>query len=158
MNTLKLNAKLEYEMEIDKECADLCNALNSLPAIVTISSCCGHGKSPFSIFFKVRESNDGLFFLTRCVDSRYWRYGNFWKIELSVGDNFDTGLMIDLPITYCLHSGSFTGQMAYDQAKSLVENMNNHLNHKNFMEGFNLDLKRFNYITEREEKINEIFE
>lgn len=158
MNPIKLNAKIDYDGHIDKECLDLCNAMNSLPSIVTVNSCCGHGKSPLRIFFSVRETCDGLFFLTRCADSRYWKYGNFWKIELSVGDVFDTGLMVDLPITYCLHSGEFVGQQAYDQAKSLVENMNYHLNHVNFMTGYNLDLKRFNTISEREEKIIDIFE
>jgi len=157
MKNLKFNAKLEYDEVVDKECVELCNAMNSLPSIETISSCCGHGKSPFRIFFKVRETPDGLFFLTRCVDSRYWKYGNFWKIDLSVGDVFDTGEMVDLPIAYCLHSGSFTGDMAYEQANSLVENMIYHLNHENFIKGFNLDLKRFNIISEREEKINDIF-
>lgn len=39
------------EVPIDKECIPLINALNSIPGIVTATSCCGHGKKYFSIFF-----------------------------------------------------------------------------------------------------------
>lgn len=41
------------EVPIDKECIPLINALNSIPGIVTTTSCCGHGKRHFSIFFYV---------------------------------------------------------------------------------------------------------
>ncbi len=41
------------EVPIDKECIPLINALNSIPDIVTTTSCCGHGKRYFSIFFYV---------------------------------------------------------------------------------------------------------
>ncbi len=37
---------------IDAEIVDLCAALNLLPGIETISSCCGHGKDPIDIWFR----------------------------------------------------------------------------------------------------------
>jgi hypothetical protein len=37
---------------IDPECVDLCRALNALPGIATNESCCGHGESPFRIWFE----------------------------------------------------------------------------------------------------------
>jgi hypothetical protein len=40
---------------MDKECVDLCNALNQLPGIYTIESCCGHGERPYHIWFKTRD-------------------------------------------------------------------------------------------------------
>jgi hypothetical protein len=41
--------------DIDPECLALCNALNRLPGIETFSSCCGHGRNPFTIFFTARR-------------------------------------------------------------------------------------------------------
>jgi hypothetical protein len=130
-----------YDGFMDDEVLELCNAMNALPGIETVESCCGHGSGPFRIWFKVaKDEQDGLFFLTRCVDRRYWKYGYLWKIELSVGDMYDG----TLPITYCLSSGPIVGEDAYTQAHSLVENMNDHINHKNFLELYNLDANKFN--------------
>ncbi len=131
----------EYEGNMDPEVVDLCNAMNALPGIVTTESCCGHGCSNFSIFFRVVDDERGLFFLTRCVDRRYWKYGYLWKIELSVGDSmYKDG---HRPITYCLHSGPIVGEDAYEQAKDLLENMNDHLNIPAFLEIFDLKLTDF---------------
>jgi hypothetical protein len=47
--------------DIDKECLDICEAMNLLPGLRTIESCCGHGKTPYWIFFHLDEdSPDGL--------------------------------------------------------------------------------------------------
>lgn len=77
---------------IDEECRDLCDAMNALPGIETSGSCCGQGRISFSIYFEAR-SGQGLFFLVRCVDSRYWKYGQFWNTELSVGDQYEDGYL-----------------------------------------------------------------
>jgi len=37
----------------DKECVSLCNAIDSICELSPISSCCGHGKGPFRIWFMV---------------------------------------------------------------------------------------------------------
>ena len=42
---------IEYEGKMDVECIPLCDALNKLPGISTIDSCCGHHKKPFNIWF-----------------------------------------------------------------------------------------------------------
>jgi hypothetical protein len=138
----KFNKIFLYDGFMDDECIALCNAMNALPGITTVESCCGHGGlgSPFRIWFKVDgKNNKGLFFLTRCVDRRYWKYGYLWKIELSVGDMYE-GV---LPIMYCLSSGPIVGEEAYTQADSLVENMNYYLNHENFMKEYDLNIKDF---------------
>ena len=44
---------------IDTEIYELCTALNLLPGIETISSCCGHSRVPIAIFFKA-ESLEAL--------------------------------------------------------------------------------------------------
>ena len=37
--------------DIDAECVDLYLAMNRLPGIQTIESCCGHGKHQYRIWF-----------------------------------------------------------------------------------------------------------
>ena len=137
----------KYDGSMDPEVIPLCDAINMLPGIRTFESCCGHGKAPFMIFMRVstrpgpRElRQEGLFFLTRCVDFRYWKYGSTWKIELQVGEVMSPNG--DLPVIYMLHSGDVRGAEAYDQANDLLQNMVYHLNHKNFMRGYRL----LNYI------------
>jgi hypothetical protein len=41
--------------EMDKECVDLCKAINALPGIKTRESCCGHGKEPFRIWLSISD-------------------------------------------------------------------------------------------------------
>lgn len=43
---------------MDPECVLLCRALNALPGITTIESCCGHGRKPFWIWFTVASLED----------------------------------------------------------------------------------------------------
>jgi len=50
---------------LDVEVVDLCNALNGLPGIRTIESCCGHGENPYHLWFKTK----GLRYLPRPL---YW--------------------------------------------------------------------------------------
>jgi hypothetical protein len=137
-----LDSKFKYDDYMDKEVVELCNAINALSSIQTMESCCGHGKDNFKIFLKVDNKQEGLFFLTRCVDRRYWKYGYLWKIELCVGDAFYNNR---LPLIYTLHSGDIIGEEAYNQSQSLVENMNYHLNHKNFIKHYCLDINLFKY-------------
>lgn len=134
MDTMRLAADLDYDSDMDEECIDLCNALNSIVGIETRDSCCGHGERSFQIFFLV-TSWVGLFFVTRCVDKRYWKYGHEWTLELSVGDSWDGKV---LPTVFCLHSGAVKGNEAHFQAADLVANLNHHLNHENFKKGFNI--------------------
>lgn len=139
----KLKEGQLYDGDMDTECLRLCDAINALPGIKTTSSCCGHSSGKYMIFMEVEPKDPrGLFFLTRCVDRRYWKYGYLWKIELAVGDTFykDGGC---LPITYMLTSGPIVGEDSYEQAMLLVDNMNNHLNIEAFMKGFNLDINDF---------------
>lgn len=139
----ELSAKLEYDKHMDKGVVvDLCNAINSLPGLQTQESCCGHGERSFQIFFEVKEAGQGLFFLTRCKDQRYWQFGDIWDIKLSVGDIFDNGI---LPTIFLLTSNSSKGEAAYSQAKDLINNMNYHLNHQTFIEYYGIDLDRFVY-------------
>jgi tRNA(Phe) wybutosine-synthesizing methylase Tyw3 len=44
-----------YPDDMDKECINLCNALNSIKGIQTVESCCGHGKHGYWIFFHTKS-------------------------------------------------------------------------------------------------------
>ncbi len=51
------------------------------------------------LFFHCSERDaEGLFFLTRSMDRRYWECGHLWRIELSCGDQMHQNG--DRPITY----------------------------------------------------------
>jgi hypothetical protein len=41
-----------YDDRMDPECIPICDAMNLLPGIHTVESCCGHGKSEFRVWFK----------------------------------------------------------------------------------------------------------
>lgn len=44
--------------DLDPECLALCVALNALPGIRTIESCCGHGTDPFRIWLRADSLED----------------------------------------------------------------------------------------------------
>jgi hypothetical protein len=100
------------------------------------------------IFFHIEEcTQEGLFFLTRCIDRRYWEHGNKWGIELEVGDvKYRNG---DRPITYSLFRAfqeDDVEQNIIDECKSLIDNMMNHFNHDDFMESYNMDRKEYHLV------------
>ena len=85
----KLLSPLPFDM--DDECIDLCNVLNTLPGVTTFESCCGHCQHPYYIWFFC-NSIDTLSRLGRAVSRNYsdgkWEvladstdtspYGVFW--------------------------------------------------------------------------------
>lgn len=44
--------------DIDPEVVDLCAAINKIPGVQTIESCCGHGSRPFKVWFVVNDLVD----------------------------------------------------------------------------------------------------
>lgn len=136
----------EYPKGMDAEVIDLCNAINSLPNLRTNESCWGHGDMPFQIWFELTPAkatqgyqNQGLFFITRCVDRRYW--GRDWSISLEVGDVIHKDNV--LPTLFLLSSNKSKGKKALKEARELFDNMEYHLNHENFTDGFHLDIDKF---------------
>jgi hypothetical protein len=128
--------KFEYPENMDAECVDLCNALNTLPGIKTVKSCCGHGTSPFAVWFRCSTNGfvdtRGLFFAARCVNARHWKYGHLWKLSVEIGDV----PTMPAPVRYLLSSESQIGEHAYAQAKDLLLNMLMHLNNDAFLKSF----------------------
>ena len=102
------------------------------------------------IFLHIEEcTQEGLFFLTRCMDRRYWEHGNKWRIELEVGDN--EHLNGDRPINYNLFRPFQEGdneQIIIDECISLFDNMMYHFNHDNFMSHYNMDRKEYHLVDE----------
>lgn len=70
-----------YPSDMDQECVLLCNAINALPGIETVESCCGHELEPFMVCF-LCSSLESLLHLARFVDHP-------WKIETFWGDSSD---------------------------------------------------------------------
>lgn len=65
---------------IDQECVELCMAMNSLPGIETTESCCGHGKTPFHVFFRpeaLEALPELLYWIKACHSGVYG-----WDVEV----------------------------------------------------------------------------
>lgn len=142
------------------EVINLCDVINSLPGLEII--CTSPGKdSELNIWFNVTDTTQGLFFLTRSTDRRYWEYGHLWTIDLSVGDAWDGK---NLPITYRLSNNFYTIDNnkidevlnKIKQVNSLIDNITHHLNHDGFISGFNLDVSHPFWLSERDIKLNNI--
>lgn len=133
-----LKSYVDYGPGMDEECISLCDAMNAVNGIVTSESCSGHGREGLQVWFKT-TSFKGLFFVTRCIDKRYFKHD--WNYTVSVGDMIIDGI---LPISFLISSNS-VGEAAYKEAEDLAINMSFHLNHKNFMKAFGLDVDDFEW-------------
>ena len=95
--------------DVDSECRALCEAMNALPGIETVESCCGHGKEPFRIWFIVRS----LKYLPRLV---YYtvpcHVGFLWRCRVTT----DCGMS---PVFFLVESIE-VGEVAYKQAERMA--------------------------------------
>ena len=120
------------------------------------------------IFFHSNEKDpEGLFFITRSIDMRYWEYGHTWRIELTVADSpHENG---DRPLTYQIYRPLIEKETLTEidlEIQSLIDNMNYHYNHDAFMKAYNMDKSKYGlWITNperallewrRDRKLNEI--
>jgi hypothetical protein len=61
--------------DLDLACVSLCVALNALPGVETVGSCCGHGRAPFRIWLKLASLDSlGTITIARCLSGRYYNY------------------------------------------------------------------------------------
>lgn len=112
---------------MDPECVALCEALNCLPGIKTTQSCCGHGKQPYRVWFRVTDFHArGLLTVARLTCPRY--YAGDWEVKLSHGDV--RGSMID----FLLEGAVGTERYAY--ADKLAHDIVAHVENK--VGGFNI--------------------
>ncbi len=65
--------------DMDAECIPICTVLNGLSGIRTVESCCGHGRSPFEVFF-VAQKVESLLPILRAAESiTGWKIEAFWS-------------------------------------------------------------------------------
>ena len=69
-----------YEGLMDIECISLCEALNKIPGIETIESCCGHGNEKYQIWFKCYDLHK-LSYLLYFIDPCYINFSN-WRCRV----------------------------------------------------------------------------
>ena len=75
--------------DMDIECIELCNLLNSLPTVETMESCCGHCKDEYSIWFYC-NSIAVLSRLARSVSKNY--SDGKWELLVDTCDTKPYGL------------------------------------------------------------------
>lgn len=75
--------------DIDYQCIELCNFLNSIPGVQTFESCCGHCKERFSIWFFC-DSIPALTRLGRATERNY--SDGKWEIVVDSTDNHPYGV------------------------------------------------------------------
>ena len=97
------------------------------------------------IFFHSNEKDpEGLFFITRSIDMRYWEYGHTWRIELTVADSpHENG---DRPLTFQIYRPLIEQETLTEidlEIQSLIDNMNYHYNHDAFMKAYNMDKDKY---------------
>ncbi len=130
----------------------LVDTINSLPGI----DLNGHNLShPFNeitsnwggaclFFYSDEKDTEGLFFIIRSMDARYWEYGHLWRIEITVGDQIHPNG--DRPITYNIYRPFISKETEEEldkEIESLIDNMKYHFNHDGFMSGFNMNRKKY---------------
>ena len=78
--------KDNYDGNMDKECIQICDALNSISDVRTTESCCGHCKDRFMVFFTC-DNPHSLAVIARVFDRRYIGTSQPWYIELQTKDS-----------------------------------------------------------------------
>lgn len=68
---------MNYPSSMDAECIPICNALNALPGIRTVESCCGHGEHPHRVFFTA-QAVESLRPILCCSHSSGWHVEANW--------------------------------------------------------------------------------
>ena len=120
---------MKYDKHMDEECIPLCNALNSIPGIITVDSCCGHEKHDFRIWFYLEDGGkvNYLKVVSTAFDPRYGGIDG-WVCTLENSDIVD-----HLPF-FKISSGKTVGEQAYKESRVIATNIRELLNHQQFME------------------------
>lgn len=137
----------------------LCSTINALPDIKVADISIYDNK--IILFLNIKMDNttkeQGLFFLVRCIDRRYFRYDTELKVTC-MDLKWENG---NLPIVYELHIEKERYATIQEKVDALIKNMNEHINHRNFIDSYDIDLSRFKIRTlndVRDEKIKEILD
>ena len=96
--------------DMDEECIELCEAMNTLPGIWTIESCCGHGERNYRIWFRADDMKSlprVLYYFNGCHTGHY-----DWKVTI------ETDCAMSYP-TLCAVGP--IGKRAYSESKHIAE-------------------------------------
>jgi hypothetical protein len=69
---------MQYPIDMDPQCINLCDSLNNLIGIETCESCCGHGKNQYKIWFTVIFLND-IKPILRAIENTIWKINVSWN-------------------------------------------------------------------------------
>lgn len=145
---------------------ELTEIIDSLPGIeltvdnlsLSFSKIKSRWRGTMIFFHSDEKETEGLFFLTRCMDRRYWEFGHLWRIELSVGDQIHTNG--DRPLTYNIYRPFIedeTEEVIDKEINSLIDNLHYHFHHNNFMSGYNMNRTKYDLKEwKREMKLNDL--
>lgn len=95
---------------MDKECVILCEAINKIKGIRTVESCCGHGETPYHIWFTAERLD--------CLPNLlYWFAGchcgySGWAIKATTD-------CAKSPVIFCIEGPE--GEIAYEQSKEIAK-------------------------------------
>jgi len=131
---------MKYDGKIDKECVELCDAINEIPFLMTTESCCGHGKDTFDIWL-VAKNLEGLYILARCIDRRYCGpVTETFDADKNMTSYLPWKLLVedsDMRMAPIFHlESSSKGELAYKQAKKIAKNIRYTLKHKACMKSW----------------------
>ena len=102
--------KIVYYGNMDPECVSICDAINKIPGVHTIESCCGHSKYPFRVWFIVsnlKRLPGLLYYLDPC------HVGFRWKCEAYTDCSM-------APVRFMVESES-VGKESYLEANIIAE-------------------------------------
>jgi len=128
-------------MFMDKECIALCDAINRIPGLDTVESCCGHGKKSFRVFLHADDVL-ALYWLARSLSRSYGPPHLFgWELVVTVSDisyNSNGDMRRDNgDVVFMLTSGDNKGKKAYEQANELAKYILDDLNSLHLQDWFN---------------------
>ncbi|MBR4404932.1 MAG: hypothetical protein IKW84_08990 [Bacteroidaceae bacterium] len=117
-----------YDGFMDKECIEVCNALNKLPGVETTESCCGHCKNPYRIWFK-SVNTYSLGVIARAFDRRYSGTNIVFSIKVETNDAGDCPM----------YSFMIESKSAYSNESEMKEDINVILGNLNYWQDSRFD-------------------
>ena len=114
--TNAMMALFTFDDDMDKECINLCNAINKIDGLITNESCCGHEKGNFRIWFTVKNLKSLPTLLYYCDPCHV---GFRWNCVVTTGCAMS-------PVNFRIESESI-GERAHKEADTIAKEIINFL-------------------------------
>jgi len=117
----------EYDAFMDKQCLNICNAINLIKGIKTTESCCGHNRNRFRIWLTcdinyIRNIN----IISKALNRRYGgpsnNDNNEWVCSVYFSDRNSCLGKNHKIIVFCIES-FYKGRKAYWEANKIAKNI-----------------------------------